>query len=113
MIKKLVSQKLIWQKPLLAFDRGKKFVRGVGRQGFEAKKYYPKAWRFFCSNPKGIGLANRRGITLPQQKPKKTGLDTDASNQIKTIDDLKKGGPFSAILRHEKIGFWIYHVICR
>lgn len=55
---------------LLALVEAKNLSGGLGRQGFAAKKYYPKAWRFFCSNPKGIGLANRRGITLPQQKPK-------------------------------------------
>jgi len=31
----------------LAFDRGKIFVRRAGRQGFEAKKYYPQGGDLF------------------------------------------------------------------
>jgi len=50
----------------------KKLSGGLVRQGFEGKKYYPErsgGVEIFLSKPEGLGLACRRGLTLPQQKP--------------------------------------------
>ncbi|RKD15209.1 hypothetical protein BCY91_06765 [Pelobium manganitolerans] len=60
--------RLIW-----LLIEAKKLSGGLARQGFEAKKYYPErsvGVEIFLSKPEGLDLFCRRGLTLPQQKPK-------------------------------------------
>jgi len=60
--------RLIW-----LLIEAKKLCGGLARQGFEAKKYYLKRSgkvEIYLSKPEGHGLDCRRGLNLPQQKPK-------------------------------------------
>jgi len=59
--------------PIWLLIEAKKMWVSLVRQGFEAKKYYPDrsgGVEIYLSKPEGHGLACRRGLNLPQQKPK-------------------------------------------